>query len=106
MPGVGEVFDVTALPATCPDGEGVAALVCRSVCPGRGGELYVVPARGSFFDAHVVLAKGTSHGSPFLYDRAVPLLVRAPGRVAAGRTLGAPIPFTAFTRTVSALLGL
>jgi len=106
-PEIARVFDVSALPSTCPpdDDESVAALVCRS--SGRAsGDLYVVPRPGSFFDPDVVVGKGTSHGSPGLYDRAVPLLVRAPGRVPANAVIDAPVGFAAFTRTAASLLGI
>ena len=49
---------------------------------------------------------GTSHGSPYLYDRAVPLLVRAPGRVKAGVVRTRPVAFMAFARTAAALLDI
>ncbi|MFO0679658.1 MAG: alkaline phosphatase family protein [Polyangiaceae bacterium] len=79
-PHVGEVFDPRMLPATCPPpgDTSVAALVCRSSRGDVRGALYVTPKRGSFFDASVVVGKGTSHGSPYLFDRMVPLFVRSP----------------------------
>jgi hypothetical protein len=49
---------------------------------------------------------GASHGSPYLYDRAVPLFVRAPGRVDAGGALDAPVPFTRYREMAERLLGL
>ena len=52
------------------------------------------------------MGKGASHGSPYLYDRAVPLLVRAPGRVAAGQVDPTPASFATFTKTLAALLGI
>jgi microcin C transport system substrate-binding protein len=44
--------------------------------------------------------------SPCMYDRAAPLLVRAPGRVPAGVVREAPVSFTAFARTAASLLGV
>jgi hypothetical protein len=85
---------------------GVPALVCRSFVPGHAGDLYIVLRPGNFFDPDVVVGKGTSHGSPWLFDRTVPLFARAPGRIAAGRVLDEPIAFTTFTRTLESLLGL
>jgi arylsulfatase A-like enzyme len=66
---------------------------------------YVALAPGSFFDPGVIVGQGTSHGSAHLYDRTVPLLVRAPGRVAAGRVVEAAT-FNVFTSTAAALLGI
>ena len=56
-------------------------------------------------EVSVVPGKGGSHGTPYLYDRTVPLLVRAPGRVAV-RAIDQPLPFSTFTHTVAALLGI
>jgi hypothetical protein len=103
--GIARVVDVRSLPETCPAGEGIDALVCRSVSPGKGGELYLVPKRG-FFLVSKARPRGTSHGSPYLYDRSVPLLVRAPGRVAAERRVDEPLDFRAFPRTAATLLGI
>jgi hypothetical protein len=117
-PGVRRVFRVDDLPESCPPIEGddalaedarIAALVCRSVAPRTGeqsGGYYVVTQPGSFFDPDIVVGFGTSHGSPYLYDRSVPLIVRAPGRVRPGRVIEDPIDFRAFAKTTSVLLGI
>jgi len=104
------VVEVRSMPRTCPrfsaqsSDESWSTLVCRSVGPEGPGDLYLVVAPGSFFDPRLAPGAGTSHGSPYLYDRAVPLLVRAPGRVKAGVVRTRPIAFTAFARTAAALL--
>lgn len=117
-PGVRRVFAVDDLPETCPPLEGddvlaeearIDALVCRSVAPKVGehaGGYYVLTQRGSFFDPRIVRGFGTSHGTPYLYDRAVPLLVRAPKRVPQGRVISAPVDFRAFARTTASLLDI
>jgi predicted AlkP superfamily pyrophosphatase or phosphodiesterase len=104
---VADVIDLRQLPDECPpiSDESIAALVCRSVAKGAR-DYYVVLRPGSFFDTGYVPGKGCSHGSPYLFDRSVPLLVRAPGKVPAGRVVEGPVPFTLFTRTASALLGI
>jgi hypothetical protein len=104
-PGVARVIDVATLPATCPTSDDIDALVCRSVSPGKGGELYLVPKPGYFF-LDKPRPRGTTHGTPYLYDRAVPLLVRAPGRVPANRSAEEPLDFRAFARTAAALLDI
>jgi hypothetical protein len=104
--GIDDVVDTHAAPKTCPSGEARAALVCRSIDPSGPGDLYLVVAPGAFFDPDVVPGFGMSHGSPYLYDRAVPLLVRAPGRVPAGATRDTPVSFAAFARTAASLLGV
>ncbi len=115
-PGIRSVYiarDVAR--QTCPPDadESEAALVCRSIPAGPAGdkagevgELYMLTAPGAFFDASVVVGKGTSHGSPYLFDRAVPLFARAPGRVAAGVLVAGPIGFGAFAHTAASLLGI
>jgi arylsulfatase A-like enzyme len=110
LPGVRRVVDPLSLGA-CPPlvaqgtDESEDALLCRSVVPGAGGDLYLMPEPGSFFDPRLERGHGSSHGSPYLYDRAVPLLVRAPGR-AKPRLIEGPLPYSAFTRTAAALLGI
>jgi hypothetical protein len=106
-PEVDEVTPTHGLPAECPpeSDESVSALVCRSVAPGAG-DYYVVPSRGSFFDPNVVVGKGTSHGSPYLFDRVVPLLARSPGAIAAGVITEGDVGFETFARTAAELLGI
>ncbi len=109
-PGVAALYDLRAVPASCPPltDESTDAMVCRSVPPvGTAGlgDYYVVLAPGSFFDPTVVIGKGTSHGSPYFYDRTVPLLARAPRRIAAGAVVQTAM-FTAFIDTAAALLGV
>lgn len=115
-PEVDQVFPTRAFPAECPleNDESVAALVCRSVDVASPrpagapsiGDYYVVPSRGSFFDPGIVVGKGTSHGTPYLYDRAVPLLARAPGWIAAGSVVDHPVGVETFARAAAALLGI
>jgi len=97
----------SSLPAECPPeaDESVAALVCRSVPP-DAGDYYLVPRRGSFFDPNVVVGKGSSHGSPYPFDRAVPFVARAPGWIPAGKVIETPVPFETFARTAATLLGI
>jgi hypothetical protein len=112
--GVAKVYDAKTLAASCPaalakGGDDMLALVCRS-WPGPpaesgAGDYYVVTAPGSFFDAEITTGKGTSHGTPYLYDRTVPLLVRAPG-VDAGEVVDEPIDFAAYSAIEASLLGL
>jgi hypothetical protein len=104
---IARVYDVAALPAACPPiaDESLDALVCRSVAPGFG-QLYIVPERGSFFDPDYTPGEGTSHGSPYLYDRSVPVIARAPGRIPAGVVVDEPQLYATFTRTAASLLGL
>ena len=85
-----------SLPAACPDGESIEALVCRARPVDSPVALYIVPKPGSFFDPEYTTGYGSSHGSPYLNDRTVPLLVRAPKRVAAGRVVDEPQSYTRY----------
>lgn len=109
-PGVAHVYATQNPPPRPPaaNGDGVNLLAWRSLVPGpsAAGELYVALKPGWFFDPEYVVGKGTSHGSPYLYDRAVPLVVRAPGRAAAGRVIAAPQEPSSFALTASRLLGI
>lgn len=108
LAGIERVVDVRAQPSRCPglSDESLDALICRSVVPDGNADLFLLPRRGDFFDPRMAEGHGANHGSPYLYDRAVPLVVRAPGRVPAGAVIEAPLPYTAFTRTAAALLGV
>ena len=105
--GIGQVIDLRKDlgPCAAPDSSPMA-LVCAATYPGQPGDLYLLAQPGVFFDPNYTAGFGASHGSPYLYDRAVPLLVRAPGRVAAGAVIDAPLPFATFTRTAASLLGV
>lgn len=123
--GIATVLDVDELLRSCPatlaaakavparalPGEDVTTLVCRGVpsreATGRRlGDYYIVPKRGSFFDADYVPGHGTSHGTPYLYDRTVPLFVRASSRIAAGVVVSQPVDFSAYAALEASLLGL
>jgi hypothetical protein len=73
-PAIDDVIPLAALAHGCPPAldESIKALVCRATLPGLG-DYYVVPKRGSFLFGGEL---GTSHGTPYRYDRSVPLLVR------------------------------
>jgi hypothetical protein len=108
FPGIADARDARKTPASCPPiaDESIAALLCRSLPPTDEPRIYAVVADGAFFDPDIVIGSGESHGAARLEDRTVPFLVRAPGRVAAGRSVVGPRPYTAFTQALAALLGL
>jgi hypothetical protein len=105
-PGVAAVYDARTPPVRCAAGDGLDALVCRSIASGGAAELFVAVADGWFFDPDIVVGKGSSHGSAYAHDRAVPLIARAPGRVAAGRVVTEPLPPASFAVTAAHLLGV
>jgi hypothetical protein len=103
---VAGVWDAHTPPARCAAGASLDALVCRSMTTGMQGALYVAVKPGWFFDPDIVVGKGTSHGSSSLENRTVPFVVRAPGRVAAGRVIAKPLPPASFAQTAAHLLGV
>jgi len=105
-PGVHSVYVVRTMPPTCASDDSVGALVCRSVRPEAPFDVYVVTQPGSYFDTRYVPGKGASHGSPWLFDRTVPIVVRAPQRVAPAVVREEPIASATSTRALAALLGL
>ncbi|MBN2574114.1 MAG: alkaline phosphatase family protein [Deltaproteobacteria bacterium] len=97
------VLDVAAFREAdaCPDEriDRLAALVCNSVSPApdRGGDFYVVLKPGAFLDPGWVKGAGAGHGSPYGYDRFVPMLVRDANRPElAGQVEDERVPFTQF----------
>jgi len=97
-PAVGRVWTQAEIAAG--DGE-LAELYRRSFVPGRSGDFVVQPARGcllSYYDT------GTSHGSPYDYDRRVPLVLFGPG-VPPGRVAG-PAATVDLAPTLAGLLGI
>jgi hypothetical protein len=104
---IDQVVDVRTAAAPCPPAsdESRDALVCRTVRRNGPGDFDLVVAPRAFLEVYVPHG-GANHGSPYLYDRAVPLLVRAPGRVAAGAVREEPVHFTTFVRTAASLLGV
>jgi len=84
QPGVGEVYRISDFKSGCGAGsdadpqQAMRTLVCESVVAddsGEYGDYFIVPAPGSFFTEPPDVV---SHGSPYVYDRAVPLLIRYP----------------------------
>ncbi|MFO0580853.1 MAG: alkaline phosphatase family protein [Anaeromyxobacter sp.] len=82
IPGVAGAFPVGEGACPAPADTSLAALACRSSRPGLGFA-YLALAPGASFG----YPDGMGHGSPWLYDRAVPLLVSGPG-VAPGQAIG------------------
>jgi hypothetical protein len=99
---IASVFDVRKLDPA--DTDPVERAVAMSAGGDAPGDLYVVPAPNFVVDPDIVPGRGTSHGSPWRYDREVPLIVWGAGvkparvqEVADFRTIAA---------TLAALLGV
>jgi predicted AlkP superfamily pyrophosphatase or phosphodiesterase len=79
----------------------LAELYRRSFVPGRSGDFVVQPAEGCLLSLY---DSGTSHGSPWPYDRRVPIVLRGPG-IAPGSVPG-PAATVDIAPTLAALLGV
>lgn len=85
----------------CPDARRdlLSALVCNAISPrpDRAGDFYIVLEPGAFFDPDLIKGMGISHGSPYGYDRTVPLFVREAHRPdQAGQEERTRVPFNRF----------
>lgn len=108
-PGLERLVDVRELGGPCPglDDESLDALVCRAVHAEESGDLYVVFAEGSFVDTGYVEGHGVNHGSPWRFDREVPILVRAAaGGGPAAPARGLRVDHRAYAATLAGLLGV
>lgn len=74
LPGIG-FAGRTEFTTGCDAQPELEARICRSVYPGRSGEVYYAAARYSFIGDGLA----TSHGAPNPEEREVPLIVLAPG---------------------------
>ena len=101
-PGVAAFYASETDP--CPISGPYGDAVCAGIVVGAGA-YYVLPAQGAFFDSTYVPGEGTSHGTPYPYDRRVPLFVRAPG-VAAGRRVEEVVPASRYRDALCAVMAL
>ena len=78
VPGVSYAGTV---PETAALGESVTELerLASGSATSRQGEIVLFTGEGTIVDEKVPRGFGTSHGSPWLYDRTVPVLVGGPG---------------------------
>jgi hypothetical protein len=99
-------YDTLPLAAVDPNAleSPIARAVARSIAPEPEGDLFIVPARHFVFDERMALGRGTPHGSPWPYDREVPVLLWGPA-VARQQTERA-LPMTSTAPSIEALLGL
>jgi hypothetical protein len=102
-PGVAAVYRVADVVRTTPRTE-LDALVRASVTDDAVAELFVVPSEFSVVDPSSPGGAGTSHGSPWSYDRFVPVLFFGPG--VAPRRSSEPVPIVRVAATLADLLGV
>jgi hypothetical protein len=102
-PGVAATYGVRELIAAPPASE-LLALVRASVTDDTVADLFVVPSEYSVIDPSQPGGSGTSHGSPWTYDRHVPVLFWGAGITP--RSVPEPVSILRVAPTLWALLGL
>jgi hypothetical protein len=102
-PGILRVMDRLEAPGLASDPDEQVRLVAASIHPEASGDVLVVPAEGCIAD-DLAGTTGTGHGSPFDYDREVPVLVRGPG--VAHATLREPVAQARVAATLAHFLGV
>ncbi len=92
--------------------EEMTRLVSASIAPDTAGavrttgDIMLLTKPGAFFENDYTFGKGTNHGTPYLYDRTVPLFIRAPGRIQPGVVVAEPETFRVYARTITDAFGL
>lgn len=103
MPGIQTAFDLRQLRSTAAT-DSVTRLVQASVSDDAAGDIFVVVGQYSTLDQDLPRGAGTNHGSPWSYDRLVPVIFWGPG-VSHGFERS-PVAQTRVAATLSALLGV
>jgi Type I phosphodiesterase / nucleotide pyrophosphatase len=80
-------------------------ILCQTVST-RGGDLFVEYPPAIYMDTQYAKNGGANHGSRYLYDREVPLVVVAPGRSRAGSRWQRRIDTRSFAATLADALEL
>lgn len=100
LPGISQVYDMAP---GLPDKDSYAVFMRNSAPPGRSASVFVR------WDPRVVMLEekgqpGTDHGTPYLFDRRVPFLLKGPG-VRRGR-YAQPVDTRDVSPTLAFLLGV
>lgn len=99
--GIGTVVRTDRNPATCT-GDDLAAMICHSIHPRHSGDLYLVSKEWDLVNDD--RSECSAHGSPWIYDREVPIIVMGSG-VRPGARSEAP-SMLQVAPTIAALLGV
>jgi hypothetical protein len=79
VPGIAQAYAVTDVAGATAAPESLRSAVAQSIAPGTRGDVFVVPGLYSSYDDDVPHGAGVSHGSPWPYDREVPVIVCGAG---------------------------
>ncbi len=103
-PDVALAVDARVAPSWRASDDAVRRAVGLSVPDDASGDVFVVPAEGYVIDEEMPRGYGTSHGTPWAYDRTVPVVFFGPG-VAHVETEDS-LPQARVASTIAALLGV
>ena len=104
-PGVARVVDTRDAERLRASDDAIDAAIGRSLLRVPPGDVYVVPSEWSVAEEELPAEAGTSHGSPWRYDREVPVIFSGPG-VVHGETNEADVPLARVATTLARLLGI
>jgi predicted AlkP superfamily pyrophosphatase or phosphodiesterase len=104
-PGISRTIDVRDADELRASGDPLDVQLGLGIAEEPPGELYVVPSEWSVAEEEMPADAGTSHGSPWTYDREVPVLFSGPG-VAHGEGDEAGIGQDRVASTIARLLGV
>ena len=104
-PAMARVIDTRDAAVLRASADPIDALIGRSIATPAPGEIYVVPSEWSVAEEELSADTGTSHGSPWTYDREVPVIFSGPG-VAQGETDEDGITHARIATTIARLLGV
>ncbi len=103
LPGIRRVYRIAGGSGDRFGTDPLDRLVAASLPPDAEADLLVVPERGWFNDLSDVPGGGANHGTPWEYDREVPLLIWGTG---SGRIDAAPTDARDVAGILSKLLGI
>jgi predicted AlkP superfamily pyrophosphatase or phosphodiesterase len=105
MPGIARVFTADQLASLAGrSSDEVASAAAAGFHPARSGDLLVIPRPYHQFAGSAAPAAGTGHGSPYWYDRRVPIVLLGAG-IAAG-VYSAPATPADIAPTLAYLAGI
>jgi hypothetical protein len=104
-PGVAMALDVREAAALRASDDPTRACIGLGITASPPGEIYVVPTEWSVAEEEMPTGAGTSHGSPWAYDREVPVLFSGPG-VTHGESDESGVPEASVATTIARLLGV
>jgi hypothetical protein len=109
QPGIALAVDVATARGWTLDGDPTRRLIAASIPADTEavlGDVYILPMPSWIFDPEQPPGTGANHGTPYPYDRLVPLIVAGAGVTRAGASALETVDARRIAPTVAALLGV